>query len=627
MSFSCKVGRFFNISAAVLAVGIGIFHIMNVSGIILMSAMTIRVLHLTAMLTIAFLLYPKNKDTISPCDYVIKFTGIVASILTGAYVLIRWQSIIESGGAANEVDTIIGMAMVLLILLATYKTLGKSLTFITLVFVLYPFFGPFMPGILQSRAYSVSRVFNFLYTTTQGIYGIPIGVSSSYIILFCIYGAFLSQFGAGDFMFKLASSFTSNLVAATAKTAIVFSTLVGMISGSAAGNVAVTGSLTIPMMKRKGYKAHIAAAIEAIASTGGQIMPPIMGAAAFIMAELIGQPYTSIMRAAIIPALLYFLTIYIIVHLTALKGNIDLAEENAEKEPSFKIISEGWYFILPIIVLILMMVIGFSPFKAAYYSTISLLAVYIIAKRDFSRELLIKIVSSIKKGVYDTIPIAIACAASGVIMGTIALTGVGSRLSNLIITISNGELIIALVLTMITSIILGMGLPTTAAYLILASVVAPALVKMGLPILTAHMFVFFYGCISTITPPVALASYVAAGIAGANANEVGWTAFKFGLVSFILPYMFAFGPSLLLEGSAVQIITTIIVSVIGIFAIAASIVGYYKIKLSGLYRVLLFLTGILLVNQGFVTDLIGLGTLALILLKIHRKSYKRSEVK
>jgi TRAP transporter 4TM/12TM fusion protein len=333
------------------------------------------------------------------------------------------------------------------------------------------------------------------------------------------------------------------------------------------------------------------------------------------------------MRAAIIPALLYFLTIYIIVHLTALKGNIDLAEENAEKEPSFKIISEGWYFILPIIVLILMMVIGFSPFKAAYYSTISLLAVYIIAKRDFSRELLIKIVSSIKKGVYDTIPIAIACAASGVIMGTIALTGVGSRLSNLIITISNGELIIALVLTMITSIILGMGLPTTAAYLILASVVAPALVKMGLPILTAHMFVFFYGCISTITPPVALASYVAAGIAGANANEVGWTAFKFGLVSFILPYMFAFGPSLLLEGSAVQIITTIIVSVIGIFAIAASIVGYYKIKLSGLYRVLLFLTGILLVNQGFVTDLIGLGTLALILLKIHRKSYKRSEVK
>ncbi|NPV43714.1 MAG: TRAP transporter fused permease subunit [Firmicutes bacterium] len=627
MSFSCKVGRFFNISAAVLAVGIGIFHIMNVSGIILMSAMTIRVLHLTAMLTIAFLLYPKNKDTISLCDYVIKFTGIVASILTGAYVLIRWQSIIESGGAANEVDTIIGIAMVLLILLATYKTLGKSLTFITLVFVLYPFFGPFMPGILQSRAYSVSRVFNFLYTTTQGIYGIPIGVSSSYIILFCIYGAFLSQFGAGDFMFKLASSFTSNLVAATAKTAIVFSTLVGMISGSAAGNVAVTGSLTIPMMKRKGYKAHIAAAIEAIASTGGQIMPPIMGAAAFIMAELIGQPYTSIMRAAIIPALLYFLTIYIIVHLTALKGNIDLAEENAEKEPSFKIISEGWYFILPIIVLILMMVIGFSPFKAAYYSTISLLAVYIIAKRDFSRELLIKIVSSIKKGVYDTIPIAIACAASGVIMGTIALTGVGSRLSNLIITISNGELIIALVLTMITSIILGMGLPTTAAYLILASVVAPALVKMGLPILTAHMFVFFYGCISTITPPVALASYVAAGIAGANANEVGWTAFKFGLVSFILPYMFAFGPSLLLEGSAVQIITTIIVSVIGIFAIAASIVGYYKIKLSGLYRVLLFLTGILLVNQGFVTDLIGLGTLALILLKIHRKSYKRSEVK
>ncbi|HOO12734.1 MAG TPA: TRAP transporter fused permease subunit, partial [Bacillota bacterium] len=367
-------------------------------------------------------------------------------------------------------------------------------------------------------------------------------------------------------------------------------------------------------MKKEGYKPHVAAAVEALASTGGQIMPPVMGAAAFIMAEIIGQPYKNIMKAAIIPAILYFLAVYVIVHLTALKGKIDYSEEKAksDKQPILAVIKEGWYYVIPIAVLIYLLLQGLSPFKAAYYSIFSMLIVYLIAKRDFSLDFVKKIFRSIVEGTYDTVSIAIACAASGIVIGIITLTGVGAKLSNLIITISNGQLLIALVLTMITGIILGMGLPTTAAYLVLASVVAPGLVEMGLSQITAHMFVFFYGCISTITPPVALASYVAAGIAGADVGKVGWTAFLFGLPSYVLPFMFAYGPSLLMQGTAVEIITNLIGGIIGIYAIAASIVGYYKVDLPMAYRIPMFVAGILLIDQGYVTDIIGIAALALL---------------
>ncbi|MBE0556218.1 MAG: TRAP transporter fused permease subunit, partial [Proteobacteria bacterium] len=434
-----------------------------------------------------------------------------------------------------------------------------------------------------------------------------------------IYGGFLNEFGVGDFFFKLSASLTANLRAATAKTAIVFSTLVGMVSGSAAGNVAVTGSITIPMMIRNGYRPEVAGAVEACASTGGQIMPPIMGAAAFIMAELIGVPYSSIMKAAIIPALLYFLTIFIIVHLHAQKGNIDFSEGGRDAPSTGAVLKEGWYFIIPIGTLIALLIYGYSPFKGAYYSILSLIVVYVIAKRDLSFGLVKKVARAIKDGAFDALSIALACAAAGIIVGILTLTGVGSKLATLIIELSQGSLLLALMLTMVTSLVLGMGLPTTAAYLILASVVAPALVKMGLPVLSAHMFVFFYGCISTITPPVALASYVAAGLAGANADRVGWNAFKFGTVSFILPFMFVYGPSLLMEGSVFQILWTVVVSVAGVFMIAASVVGFLKVSLNPLLRGLLFCGGLSLINEGIYTDIFGLSILVLVFLWVSSK--------
>jgi TRAP transporter 4TM/12TM fusion protein len=607
-----KVQNFYKTLASIMAVIVGSFHLLYVSGVLVVSSMPLRVIHLMFMASIAILIRLKTKRN-THLSLALRGAGVLLSCAVGIYILTRWQAIIESGGVTTSIDTYFGIAMVALILVITWKSIGKVLSAIVTLFLLYPFVGPYMPGLLENRAYSLDRTFSFLFASTQGIYGIPISVAASYIVIFCIYGAFLSEFGAGDFLFKFSSALTSKLTAATAKTSIVFSALVGMISGSAAGNVAVAGAISIPMMKKRGYSAVNAGAVQAVAATGGQIMPPVMGAAAFLMVELTGVPYSGIMKAAVISALLYFLSIFFIVHFTSLKDKVDLRDDSREVYVLSEVLKEGWYLALPIIALMYFLITGFSPFKAAYYSTIMLIVVYVIASilsekkvtYGFVKNLVLKILKSIEKGAYDTVPISIACAASGLIVGVITMTGIGAKLTNLIIAASNDVMLLAMIYTMIISIILGMGLPTTAVYLIVASVVAPALVKMGMPLLTAHLYVFFFGCISTITPPVALASYVSAGIADADINKVGWTAFKYGLVSFILPYMFVFGPALLMQGSVVEIITSVLVSIVGVYALSISIVGYYKSNINMAYRVMLFIGGILLVNQGYVTDIIG----------------------
>jgi TRAP transporter 4TM/12TM fusion protein len=607
-----KVQNYYKTLASIMAVIVGSFHLLYVSGVLVVSSMPLRVIHLMFMTSIAILVRLKTKHN-TPLTLTLRGIGVLLSCAVGIYILTRWQAIIESGGVTTSIDTYFGIAIVALILVITWKSIGKVLSAIVTLFLLYPFVGPYMPGILENRAYSLNRTFSFLFASTQGIYGIPISVAASYIVIFCIYGAFLSKFGAGDFLFKFSSALTSKLTAATAKTSIIFSALVGMISGSAAGNVAIAGAISIPMMKKRGYSAVKAGAVQAVAATGGQIMPPVMGAAAFLMVELTGVPYSGIMKAAIIPALLYFLSIFFIVHFTSLKDRVDLKDESREVYVLSEVLKEGWYLALPIIALMYFLITGFSPFKAAYYSTIMLIVVYVIANiisekkvtYNFVKDLISKILGSIEKGAYDTVPISIACAASGLIVGVITMTGIGAKLTNLIIAASNDVMLLAMIYTMIISIILGMGLPTTAVYLIVASVVAPALVKMGMPLLTAHLYVFFFGCISTITPPVALASYVSAGIADADINKVGWTAFKYGLISFILPYMFVYGPALLLQGSVVEVITSVLVSIVGVYVLSISIVGYFKSNINTVYRAILFVGGFLLVNQGYVTDIIG----------------------
>lgn len=609
------IDKLFERGVTVVAFVIGSFHLANVSGLFVLSTRDIRIFHLMMMLVLLFM----TKATLkrledSFADKLFRVGLIVVSASACIYLLTRWKEIAFSGGETVPMDTWVGIAILLLVLEAARRGVGLVLAIICLIFFTYPFYSPYLPGVLYGRGYSLTRMSEFLTTTSQGIFGIPLGVSATYIVLFSIYGAFLSNFGAGDFFFRLASRVTRGMRAAGAKTAVIFSTLLGMISGSAAGNVAVTGTLTIPMMKKEGYQPHQAGAIEAVVSTGGQIMPPVMGAAAFIMAEIVGTPYANIMKAALVPALLFFASLFFVVHLQAAKSGLQPSRTDVDdQEPIWMILLKGGQFIIPFVTLIAMMLNGFSPFKASFYSILVLLACHVVWTGRVGSDLFANSAKAITEGARAVVPIAAACAAAGIIAGTLGITGLGSKISGLIVAASGGYLLVALILTMLTAIVLGMGLPTTAAYLVLATVVAPALAKMGLPLLTAHLFVFFYGCVSTITPPVALASYVAAGIAKADINRVGWTAFAYGVTCYILPFMFVFGPGLLLSGSGIEIVLAIASGAVGVFCIAAAVIGFARAPLPGLLRLLAAVSGLALLHQWWASDLAGLIGFAVLL--------------
>jgi len=601
------------ISACALLVGV--FHLLIVGGFLVLSTMEIRIIHLALMMVILFV----GHDAKYPW-----LTGLLpalAAVVIGVYFLSRWRTIALSGGDTNTTDLYMGVVLLMLVLEAARRSIGIVLAAITTAFLIYPFVSPILPGVFAGRGVSANRVVNFLTTTTEGVYGIPLGVAATYIIMFSLFGAFLNTFGAGDFFFRIASKVTTGMRAASAKTAVIFSSLLGMISGSAAGNVAVTGSFTIPMMKKEGYAARQAAAIEAVVSTGGQILPPVMGSAAFIMAEIVGTPYVNIMKAALVPALLFFMSIMFVVHLQAKKNGIEVTTVNREvaDEPALKTLWNGLPFIGPFVLLIVLMIKGLSPFKACYYSMVVLVVAHAIWNREFGLSLLHKIADAIRKGTKSAVPISIACAAAGIISGNLAVSGLGIKISSVIVSASGGIAIVALVLTMLTAIVLGMGLPTTAAYLILATVVAPSLAELGVPLLTAHMFVFFFGCVSTITPPVALASYVAAGIANADINKVGWTAFAYGITCYVLPFMFFFGPALMSQGSATEITTAASSGLVGVFFIAAAVVGFARHSMPFPLRALSFIAGGMLLLQGWQTDILG-AALALSLLVLNKSA-------
>jgi len=597
-------------AATALAFLIGAFHLANVSGLFVLSTQDVRIYHLMMMLALLYLCKPISPSLKGKTfDRSLSIALCLAALISGIYTLSRWQDIAMSGGETNSLDIWTGVLLIALVLEAARRAVGNTLAIICGLFFIYPFISPYLPGVLESRGYSLSRISEILTTTADGIYGIPIGVSATYIILFSIYGAFLTEFGAGEFFFKIANRATRKTTAAGAKTAVIFSTLLGMISGSAAGNVAVTGTLTIPMMKKEGYKPHQAGAIEAVVSTGGQLMPPVMGAAAFIMAEMIGRPYSEIMKAGLIPACLFFLSVFVVVHLQAKKAKLVPLEPEADDEPLAQLLLHGAQFIIPFVTLIAMIMMGYSPFKACFYSTVILIACNIIWNRRIDKDFFVKSFNAISNGAMSGLPIAAACAAAGIIAGTLGITGLGSKISGIIISASGGVPFFALLLTMLVAIILGMGLPTTAAYLILATVVAPALSLMGVDLLTAHMFVFYYGCVSTITPPVALASYVAAGISGATISKVSWTAFSYGITCYIMPFMFFYGPGLMLNDSAPAIGLAISTGIVGTVCIAAAVVGFSSSRLTPLLRGFYFFAGLALLFQGFTTDLFGLAIL------------------
>ncbi|NPV70020.1 MAG: TRAP transporter permease [Firmicutes bacterium] len=595
------------IAAAVVAFALGLFHLYT-GAFGVSSAMLQRGLHWTVLSVLVFLLYPAGKKS-GKKPGVIDYLFAAAATVTGVYGLLSWERVAVEAGVTNTTDMVMGVIALIVVLEATRRVVGLALTITGGLFLLYAYFGAWIPGFMGHRFYTVQRIIAFLYSSTEGIYGIAMSVSATYVALFVIFGAVLEKFGGGQFFVDLALMATGRLKGGPAKAAVISSAMMGTISGSAVANVVTTGTFTIPLMKRIGYKPHVAGAVEAVASTGGQIMPPVMGAAAFLMAEMINVPYIEVMKAAAIPALLYFLSIYLIVHLEAVKENIPVLSD--EERPKIdRAFARKLYLLIPVFVLIALILKGMTPMKAVVWAVAFILGLDLVlggAQAQFPA----RFYAAISDGMKSTISVAAACACSGIIVGVTSMTGLGLKISQIMLALAGSNILLALLLTMVASLILGCGLPTTAAYVVLATMAVPALVKLGVPVLAAHLFVFYFGCISTITPPVALSAYAGGAIAGADPNVVGWTAFRFGLISFIVPYMLVYGPGLMMSGPLLEIIRVTTGATVGVFGFGVAIQGYGLTECTPLERVLAFLGGVLLIDTRLITDLAGLGMLVL----------------
>lgn len=534
---------------------------------------------------------------------------IALAVVAGSYLPLNYETILERAGLVTSTDLLMGVVTIVLVLEACRRELGWVLTALAGLFLVYPFVGPYLPGLLGHRGYDLERVIASLYLGTDGIYGTALAVSATFIYLFMLLGSVFDQTGAGKFMVDLAFSLTGRVPGGPAQAAVLSSAMMGTISGSGVANVVTTGTFTIPLMIKTGYKNYFAGAVEAVASNGGQIMPPVMGAVAFLMAELIGVPYATIAKAAILPAILYFVAFAMTVYLEARRSG--LKGMPADELPGFgATLRSGAVYLLPLAALIYFMVIGASPMRAASFGLLALLIVSLLKRDGGARpEGLYNSANSAAMGARS---IAAACAASGIIIGVMNLTGFALKLSTLIVTLSAGNLAAGLVLTMLVSLVLGMGLPTSAAYLVLAVLGGPALIKMGVPQLPAHLFILYFGCLSTITPPVALSAFAAAGIAKSNPFQTGFTAMRLAMVAFIIPYMFVYDQSLLLQGGWLEVLHTIFTAFTGSFVLAVGLAGWLRRPLVLWERLVFVVAALLLIKPGLYTDLAGLGLFALI---------------
>ena len=544
----------------------------------------------------------RARDSFAASDIVLAACGIVVAIYLIA---------IYGTAARNSVGTTfvpIGVAFAAtagsaLILELTRRVAGLALVVITGIFLLYTFTAHLLPGLLAvDRAYSWQRFFGHVYSDA-GILGPTTAVSSTYIILFIIFAAFLQASKVGDYFVNFAFAMAGRARGGPAKVAIFASGLMGMINGTSAGNVVATGSLTIPLMKKVGYHRKTAGAVEAAASTGGQIMPPIMGAGAFIMAEVTGIPYQEIAIAAIIPAILYFTSIYFMVDFEAAK--LGMRGMREDELPKLKRLIKQVYLFVPIIILIVALFMGYSVIRAGTLATVAAAMISWLTPHAMGPRAILK---AFELAGVMSIQIIAVCACAGIIVGVISLTGVGARFSNVLLDLAGVSQLLALFFAMCIAILLGMGMPTTAAYAVAASVVAPGLVQLGIPQLTAHFFVFYFAVVSAITPPVALASYAAAGISGANPMETSVASFRIGIAAFIVPFMFFYNSALLMDGTAVEIIRAAITATFGVFLLSAGVQGWFMGGRSVWFiRLGLIIAALFMIEGGVVTDLLGLG--------------------
>lgn len=581
-----------------------------------------RAVHLTFALVLAYLMYPFSqklaKDKMHPVDAALS----LVSLLVGAYPIINYEALIRRAGSQTPFDIFVAILAILLVLEATRRVVGIPICVIASVFLIYSKFGMYLPGFLNHRGYSVSRIVSHMYYTTEGILGLPLGVSSTFIFLFILFGAFLDKTGIGKFFIDLANSVAGARVGGPAKVAVLSSALTGTISGSSVANTVTTGSFSIPLMKSLGYKPEFAGAVEAAASTGGQIMPPVMGAAAFLMAEFTGIPYSKIIISAILPAVLYFTGIWIMVHLEALKTGLKALGKD-EVPSAAKILLERGYLFLPLIAIFYFLISGTTPIKAALYGIVVAVIASSFGKK--TRMSPVGFVQALEQGAKSALGVAIACACAGIIVGTVTLTGLGLKMGNGLISLAQGHLLPTLFFTMITSLILGMGAPTTANYIITSTIAAPALLKLGVPVMAAHMFVFYFGIIADITPPVALAAFAGSAIAKGDPFKTGVNASRLAIAAFIIPYIFVMNPAILLiDTTPLQVVQIAATSLLGMYAIAIAMQGYIYTNVFWPLRFLFAAAGLMMIDPGTYTDIGGL-VIVVVLVMYQRMVAKRAK--
>lgn len=582
-----------------------------------------RSLHVVFAGILVFSLVPGWEKVPKNRPHLIDYLLMAALILPVVYLAFEFDTwIYRVGVTPTLLDTVFSLLFILGVLEMARRTTGLTLTIISVLFIFYGYFGPYMPGILQHKGYSWPRILTYLFSL-DGILSIPVFASAHYIFLFILFGAFLDASGAGRFFVDFARSIAGGKRGGPAKVSIVSSAMIGTASGSSVANVVVDGVFNIPLMKASGFKPTVAGAIEAMNSAGGQIVPPVMGAGAFLMAEILGIPYSKVALAAIIPAALYYSAAYWMIDFySARMGLLGMAKHEL---PSFKkLLKEKGYLLVPLLVLLYsLMVLQLSPFRSALWATLILIGLSWFKKE--TRLDLRKILKTLSLGPRSAMEIAATCAAAGIIVGIISQTGLGMKFAMIIITYSKGNLFIALVLTMIIAIVLGMGMPTTAAYAISASVLPPALIKLGVHPIGAHLFIFYFACLSPLTPPLAVASYAAAAIANARVWEVAWLSMKFAIAGFIVPYMFAYGPPLILEGKAWDILFAVITGLLGTMTLSAAVQGWFWGNLNYLKRIYLLAMSLLLIKPGWQSDLIGLGLLTFLIIIQYVKGKKLPE--
>lgn len=606
---SSAISRIATTVVAILGLGLSLFHLYT-AAFGSYGALLQRSVHLALTVGLGFLGYSavgrrrKGEDVPGWADSAL---AVLALLVFGA-IAVRYKEIEVRQALVDPLsawDMAVGVLGIVLVLELTRRVAGVVLTVIGALFLAYALAGPYAPGPFAHRGFSLVDVVDYQVFGLNGIFGIPLGVSATYVVLFIILGTVMEESGTGEVLMDIGRRVAGRFRGGPAKIAVLTSAMFGTISGSAVANVYGTGVVTIPMMKRIGYAPHFAGAVEAAASTGGQVMPPIMGAAAFLIADILGIPYLEVCKAAAIPAILYYLGLLLMVDFEAARTG--LRGLGPEELPLWSSIAKRAHLVLPVGVLLYVLIRGYTPFWAAFVSVVS--AVAVSATSPSTRLSLGTLARAMIVSAQRTVVVAVGCAVAGIIVGVVTLTGVGLNLSAMVLSVSQGNLLLALILIMIASLIMGMGTPTTVAYIIVATLGVPVLEKMGVASLPSHMFVFYFGVISMITPPVAVAAFAAADIAEESMWRVGWTATKLALVAFLIPFMFVLDPGLLLQGPWLNVLGVTLSATIGVLGLAAGLAGWFFRPVGRIFRVYLIVAALLLIIPGARTDLVGLALL------------------